>query len=511
MDLRHFIEIFKRRKWVILVTFIVTVAIVSIGSYLMTPVYSATAVVRIVQIQDGNIGYYDLNYSERLMNTYVHLLNSGPFLEDVIQRINLNITTTDLAKSIKVEIIANTELIEIVAESTNPLQAMEIANTLGTLLVEQKEKFYTGPGRSAIEILQDELIVVEENLAEDRTSLQNLLNEDADLDQGRIIQDLSNRIQVQEQIYAMLINEYERAQLAEAARANSISMVEPATLPYSPSKPCTILNIILGAIIGVVGGIGLAFLFENLDLAIYNAEDLEAITKLTQLGTIPRLKRPKGARHGAILLNGNDQSPVEESFRILRTNVNALISREAAKTLLIVSADEGAGKSTMLANLAVVMAQAGRKVIMVDSDLRNPYLHNIFDLPNNWGLSTLIGHPSKVATEMSKMKTKFQRVSLLTSGPRVAKPSEWVGSSNMRNLLVELGKGADLILLDSPAISAVADAATLAPMVDGVILVAASGEITEERVQRALKQLENVSARLLGFVFNKVKAGKGIL
>jgi capsular exopolysaccharide synthesis family protein len=505
MELLSYIEILKRRFWVIALTTIVTVAIIGLGSFLMTPVYSASAVIRIAQIQDGSVSYYDLNYSERLMNTYAHLLESRPFLDEVIQRLELNITPASLANSITIEALANTELLEITVENPNPGLAMGIANTLGDLLVEQREILYTGGGgRSAREILEDQLAVVEENLTADRASLQELLNDGADLEQGGIVQDISSRIQVQEQTYAMLLNEYERAQIAEAARANSISVVEPAILPDAPSKPQKALNITLGFLVGLVGGVGLAFLFENLDLGIYSAEELENVTNAPLLGSIPRLNLSGRSPHRAILLVGNRQPGSREAFRILRTNVHAQISSTAARKLLITSADKRVGKSTVVANLAVTMSQTGRKVVIVDSNFRNPCLHELFGISNDWGLSTMITRPSRTSSVTQLAKTKFPGVSLLTSGPLPPNPAERVSSLQMQKVLAELVMETDLVLLDSPAILDFADSAALASMVDGVLLVASRGESTEKGVQKALQQIDNVGAKILGVVFNKV-------
>ncbi|GAG24492.1 unnamed protein product, partial [marine sediment metagenome] len=256
------------------------------------------------------------------------------------------------------------------------------------------------------------------------------------------------------------------------------------------------LNITLGALVGLVGGIGLAFLFENLDLAIYTVDKLEAATKLPLLGSIPHLDLPRKPSHHAILLRGNRQSPPREAFRILRTNVNALMIDISAKTLLIASAEQGAGKSTILANLAVAMAQAGRKVVMVDSDLRHPYLHKLFGTTNDWGLITMITRPSRVSSSTQLSKTKFPGVSLLTSGPLPPNPGERVGSIQMRKLIAELRLEADLVLLDSPAILNFADGAALASMADGVVLVAARGEATERGIQKALQQMDTVGAKL---------------
>jgi succinoglycan biosynthesis transport protein ExoP len=504
MELLSYIEILKRRFWVIVLTTIVTVAIVGVGTFLMTPVYSASAVVRIAQIQDGSVSYYDLNYTERLMNTYAHLLESRPFLEEVIQRLGLNITSEGLANSIEIEALANTELVTITVENTDPGLAMGIANTLGDLLVEQRENLYTGQGRSAREILEDQLIVIEENLAADRASLQKLLNEGADLEQSGTAQDLNSRIQIQEQTYAALLNEYEQAQLAEAARANSISVVEPAILPDTPSKPNKVRNITFGFLVGLFGGAGLAFLFEGLDLSIYSADEFEHVAKAPLLGSIPRLNPSGRSPQRAILLVGNRQSVSREAFRILRTNVHAQILRKAARKLLITSAEKGVGKSTVLANLAVAMSQTGRKVVVVDSNFRNPCLHELFGIPNDWGLSTMITRPRRTSSVTQLAKTKFPGVSLLTSGPLPPNPAERVSSLQMQKVLAELVMETDLVLLDSPAILDYADSAALASMVDGVVLVAARGESTERDVEKAIQQINNVGATLFGIVFNKV-------
>jgi len=249
----------------------------------MTPVYSASTMVRIVQIQDRSIDYFDLNYSVRLMNTYVRVLRSRPFLEEVIQRLDLNTWPGNLARRIEVQVLADTELLEITAESNDPRQAMAIANTLATLLIEQRQKLYFGQGKTAREIFQEQLTIMEEKRREDRALLESLLNDNTGQDQAGRIQDLNTRIGIQEQTYAMLLNEYDRARVAEAMRANSISVVEPAIVPKAPSKPRIKLNITLAALVGLAGGTGLAFLFENLGPAIHSVHDLGG-SRSTRMG-----------------------------------------------------------------------------------------------------------------------------------------------------------------------------------------------------------------------------------
>lgn len=506
MEIRWYADILQRRKWVVMLTTFMAVAVSGLGSYLMTPVYSASTMVRIAQVQDTSIDYFDLNYSVRLMNTYAHLLVSGPFLEEVIQRLDLDTLPEELAKSIKVAALPDTELLKITAESPHPTQAMEIANTLGGLLIQEGQKLYSGEGKTFRQMLQEQLTIVEENLRGDRALLQSLVNDNTGQDQTVRIQDLNTRIRAQEETYAMLLREHERAQVGEEVRANSISVVEPAIVPKAPIKPRIKLNITLGALVGLVGGLGLAFFFENLDRTPHSAGEEEAAATGQLLGWTPNFRTPTRARRGMVVLDLDARSPASEPYRILRTSFFSGPSRAPKKILLMTSVRPGTGKSTVLANLAAAMAQAGQKVVVVDSNFRDPSLHQVFDLSNEVGLSNVILDLSRVDTALQK--TKIQGLRVLTSGPLPANPADLLGSANMQELIWELATQSDMVLLDSPPISAVADAAVLAAIVDGVLLVAAGDQATGGSIHRALEEMDKAGVKALGLLLNKAKAGR---
>lgn len=508
MELLQYFRIINRRKWVVILTTVLTVVIVGFGSLLMTPVYTAYSLVRIAQIQDRNVSFYDLNYTARLMNTYTYLLSSGPFLDEVFQRLDLDISINELAESIYVGVIPNTELIEISAETKDPVQAMQIANTISELLVEQREDLYTGQGRSSREILEEQLTIIQSNLAEDREEMQRYILQGTTLEHDAVIQDLSIQIQVQEQTYAMLLEQYDTAIITEAAFANSLSIVQPAGIPTTPSKPNKLVNILLGGMVGVVGGIALAFLFESLDLTIHSADELEGAVELPMLGEVPQFDSRTRSELRATLVMDKGQSAEREAFRILRTNIQSLLSTNGSKVLLVTSPKRGTGKSTILVNLAMAMAHTDQKVIVVDSNLRAPCLHETFSLHNDLGLSTIVSDPDQLDPATWIEHTKFPRISLLSSGPLPSNPTERLGSQHMLKILNELTQHADLIMLDSPATLNYADAATLAPMVDGVVLVAAQGETTDGDLEKTLQQMDKVKAKILGVVFNKSTMGK---
>jgi capsular exopolysaccharide synthesis family protein len=198
------------------------------------------------------------------------------------------------------------------------------------------------------------------------------------------------------------------------------------------------------------------------------------------------------------------RSPVSEAYRTLRTNLDFSSLDKPIKTMLVTSAGPEEGKSTVLANLAVTTAQTGRKVILVDCDLRRPTLHNIFNLKNDVGLTTMV--VDDVAVESPPLQdTGIEGLQLVSSGPLPPNPSELLGSRRMEEIVAALLERADVVLFDAPPVVAVTDAAVLATKVDGVLLVINAGGTKRDYARVAKARLEKVNANLLGAVLNNVR------
>ncbi len=514
MEIRLYLEVLQRRAREILLVTVLTLAVVAVATAWMAPVYSASATVRLALGSSGPVSYTELTYADRLMNTYVHLLKSGPFLKQVIQRLKLNDQPDLLAESIKVEAIPNTELIRISAERTNPSEAMLIANTLATLLVEQRQQVYLGEGKPPLQMMQEQISSAEQKLAEDRALLATLTQTPADPNAAATIRDLTSRISREESDYASLLSRYHSTQVEEAAQASSISLADPATEPLTPSRPRTAIYLALGALMGFVGGVGLAFLFENLDGAIHAADDLKAVTTLPLIGRIPKLrkrKNPVGASGG---LEQLQDSSAGEAFQSLSTNLLALQAilepidsrgKGPTSTLMITSAEPRAGKSVVTANLAVAIAQTGRRLVVVDANLRAPRLHHLFNLPNEVGLADVLLHNSPLATAIQD--TTISGLKFLSSGSTTGVPPVSLNSAALRKLFRKLAQWGQLILLDTPSILTSADASTFASSVDGILVVATRDHTTARSVEQAQEQLSQVGGRILGIVYNKAKGG----
>ena len=202
------------------------------------------------------------------------------------------------------------------------------------------------------------------------------------------------------------------------------------------------------------------------------------------------------------------RSPISEAYRTLRTNLDFAGLDQALETLVVTSAGVGEGKSTTLANLAVVSAQAGRKVIVVDADLRRPTLHQTFGLANERGLTTMMMDEAALASPPLQ-DTEVEGLSVLTSGPLPPNPADLMGSRRMEEVIAALSEQADQMFFDAPPVVAVTDAAVLATKVDGVLLVISAGKTRREYARTAVQRLEQINARLVGTVLTNVQLGAG--
>ncbi|MGG3280303.1 CpsD/CapB family tyrosine-protein kinase [Paenibacillus solani] len=203
----------------------------------------------------------------------------------------------------------------------------------------------------------------------------------------------------------------------------------------------------------------------------------------------------------SLIVSMNPKSPISEVYRILRTKIHFSSKDQELKTLMITSTQTGEGKTTTISNLAVTYAQEGKRVLLIDADMRKPSLHRVFSVPNHQGLSTLlIGHTS---VQDSIQETIVSNLSLLPSGPVPANPAELMDSAVMRELLEQLKPEYDVILLDTPSVLSVSDSVIVSALCDGVVMIVASGKVRKDHLRKAKEQLDHVNAHMLGIVINK--------
>ena len=199
----------------------------------------------------------------------------------------------------------------------------------------------------------------------------------------------------------------------------------------------------------------------------------------------------------------NSKSHISEGYRKLRTNIQFSSIDSHIKTIMVASAQAGEGKSTTISNLAVTYAQEGKKVLLIDADLRNPSLHQVFSVPNHIGLSSVLSNQYDVDEVLRE--SYIENLQLCTSGPIPPNPSEMIGSNRMKNLMNDLQEKYDVIMFDTPPVLAVTDALIVSSFCDGVLLVVNSGKVKKELVKKTKAHLEHVNARILGAILNNIK------
>ncbi len=300
----------------------------------------------------------------------------------------------------------------------------------------------------------------------------------------------------------------------------SVRITKAASMPRAPVGPKRGQNILLVALLALIGGIGLVLFLDYINNKIESVEDIDRYLRLPALGVIPilqgngkarRLLAGKGNKELAPAGAGNSQviltqvetnSSIAESYRQLRTALLLSSAGHAPRTLLITSSQPAEGKTTTSVNTAISLAQTGASVLIIDADLRRPRVHRIFGLKNNAGLSNYLAGDGELA---SLIQIAMPNLYVLPVGPLPPNPAELLGSPKMKTVIETLSSNFDYVVIDSPPVSSFADSLILSSLVEGVIIVVKGGVTPREMAQRTKAHLQSVGAKILGIVINQVK------
>jgi capsular exopolysaccharide synthesis family protein len=440
VELRDYIRIL-RSSWVLIVALtLVGVAAAAGYSLLQTPQYSSSAKVFVSTSNGSTVSELQQGntFTQQRVKTYSDLVTTPIVLLPVINELQLDTTGEALAKQISASAPLDTTLIEITAVNSDPALAADLATAVSQSLT---------------------------------------------------------------QVVSNIESTEAAAPAAEGEAATTtpspvrLTLVQHAAVPQSPMSPNVPLNIVLGALVGLALGVGAAVLKATLDTRIRNERDVELITETPIIGGI--VYDPK-AKERPLIVHADPQSPRAESFRTLRTNLQYLEPGRGDRAFVITSSIESEGKSTTTANLAIALADAGARVILVDADLRRPKVDSYMGIEGAVGLTDLlIGR-----AELQDVIQRWGRNQLyvLPAGRIPPNPSELLGSTQMFKVLEELKGAFDVVLFDAPPLLPVTDAAVLARSVGGAIVVVAAGRAHKQHLRGAIAALENVDAPVSGIV-----------
>ena len=458
-DIRRYIGFVFAYWWLIL-----TLPILGgLGGYYYSaqqdPVYEARGVV-LVQYRGSGLsalGVSDFNRSEQLAATYKRLITAQPFLERVSDRDDVDLSINQLSSALSADISRNPPLISVKVRFVNSDIARSVAQAVSVEFIDY-----------AIDLRLAEI---------------------ARLQSVALAQGLAN------------VQDFTAAQFTAV---DSLQLLEDVKLPSSPVTPRTQQNILLGGMIGVFLSILIAITLESMKDTVRSPEQLARRFGVSSLGTLFRWSSGE-VEQGILVLKSAPTSGYAEALRQIRANVQFSTMNLKGNALLVTSPGAGEGKSTMIANLAVAVAQTGKKVILVDGDLRRPSVHRLFSTVNREpGLSNYLAN---MGPELKDIVTQSEDgdVDVIPSGPTPPNPSELLGSKRMSDLLIQLRNEYDQVFVDSPPLLPVADGAILGDQMDGAIIVVDAFGTRSASLDVALGALRRTNVNILGVIINKLR------
>jgi non-specific protein-tyrosine kinase len=493
------------RKWAIpiIVVTILGAAASYVVSRRLTPIYAATGSVLVIAGPGESVGSGSSN-APNATATAASLLTEPTLLQQVISTLHLNMTPDELSKNVSATAGTSTELVDVTANDPSPTRAAAIANALMSAYVAEVNAANfqrIAKAGAAIEgpisTLQTTINQEEQQLAADQRAHQDITAL-----QAAITANTSELNQLSLQLGAF--------QAAQAQTLGAVSVAQPAPVPSTPASPRVLLNTIVGGLAALLLAGGAAYALEFFGQGLKTAEDVRERLGLPCLGVVPKFRHISGAGKPRAVNERHDEA-VREAYRRLRINLLFATPDTDLKSVVITSVRAGEGKTCTAANLAVALASAERRVLLVDADLRKPDQHRLFQTSLEGGLSELIlKRPTAAHVQVNGFRpTQFENLSLLTSGTVPPNPSELLASKRAMTLFQSIGPQQDMIVIDTAPAGLVTDPLSIAAGASATILVVEAGKTKAPAAAHAIDALREVGANVIGIVLNKTSRRVG--
>lgn len=540
-DISYYLELILRRRWVALSVFVSVVIVVALVTFNTRPVFQSQALLVIEKERGNNVIYQGGPTVERGNDDYYQtqykLLKSEALLKTVYQRLNLeNIPEfagvygyRKLIKPVVIAPVPRSRLVYIKVDSFDPVLAANIANEVGKVFIEQNLSNQLFISKDVLNALQadragNQSRAIYESLPAvvNNTLIMDLKRESAKL-QSQVAEASGRYTPKHPQVLALTANlqavqgqikeetdkviQSLKIDLSGQLMGNNIRLIDAAMPPTGPIKPRKSFNMMLALIGGVVLGLFAAVLVEFIDQTVRTQEDVENKLGLPFLGIVPMTRQVKEqTSYNHLILQ--EHSLISESIRNLRTMVDFAEVGSKSKSVIVSSSVQGEGKSYVAGNLAVAIAQAGEKVLIVDGDLRRSNMHKVFRVSNAKGLSDFLGGGRNTEDILPLVQaTDVKNLSILTCGPRPPNPAELLNTPRLSAFLTWAQENYDRVIVDCPPMFPISDALLWGKYINNCIFVAAFGKTRVPLIKTAIKRFANSGIKVLGAVVNMSKFG----
>lgn len=494
-DIRHYLRIVRRRRFVIAVTAVAIFTLALTLSLLETPKYTARAEIVFTPTTSGlsvtnNAQSFD---PARDVQTQIAVMTSEPVRKQVADALHLATAPPVMATA-----VLNTNAIDVSAQSTDPVQAARVANGYATAYIDFRQNQTINDLLNAEQVIQGRITDLQHQI----DAVNNQISAAAQANQAALQTTLNPQRDALLAQQGALKQQLDQSQLQSALTKSGAQLRSAAAIPTSPSSPHPVSSAISALIVGLFVGVCLAFLIDFLDDSIRSHEDAErAAFGLATLGTTPGVPGWKKKDEAVVVSLSAPASPAAEAYRSLRTALQFATLDQTLRVVQVTSPGASEGKTTTLANLAVAFGRAGARVCAVDCDLRRPRLQTFFGAASEPGLTSVAS--GELPLSRAVQATPAANVFLLASGPPPPDPSELLASTRTAGVLASLAGQFDVVLVDSPPVLPVTDAAVLGRHVDAVIVVVDTGRTKKRALTRAIEVLRQVDAPILGLVVNR--------
>ena len=515
VELRDYLRVFRRQLALIVAITLLGAAAAAAYTFRRTPVYESSASVLVRAITTNAFDPGSRVDQQLNMFNQRQLAQSEPVAAVAAKTIKTTATPAQLLEHVNVDVPANSQILRVRYQDTVPLTAQRGADAFAKAYLVSREADARAQATTSQKSLQKDIARFQKQASE---AEKQIADPDAD---SATRQAAQAKLAAANNRLDQLLSQLSGFQSLDFTPG---TVIAAAGLPATPASPNNRLDIGIGLLVGLFLGVVLAFVRDRTDDRLRGREDLAERLDRPVLATIPplskrvrqegKLRWKRRSRNSLVTLE-QPNSPAAEAYRTLRTRMARLASQLDINSVMVVSAGVGEGKSTTAANLAVVLAETGKDVLLVSADLRRPRVHQFFSLQNKSGLSNLLtdGTPPDKrkgpVADGKQMASELWSVApnlwVVLSGPLPPHPSALMDSDSMRQFLKEQRDLFDFIVLDCPPALVVADSMALAPLADAVLVVADAKESDRDMVSRLKEELEQVGGKIVGAVLNRSK------